>query len=53
MTLVRWLKMPHSWKAFDIARLIVEQLLEASLIKSEDALRVQGIIQIILEEKRG
>ena len=41
--------MPHSWKAFDIAKEIVDRLVEAKII-SNDILIARGLIQIYLEE---
>jgi len=43
--------MPHSWKAYTIAEVIGNQLLEGRLISKKDLLKVRGIIQIILEDK--
>ena len=42
--------MPHSWIAFDIAEMIVTQLIEGGLAKRGDELKIRGIIQIILED---
>ena len=45
--------MPHSWKAYEVAKEIGDRLLEAEYIKKKDYLTVRGIIQIMLEEERG
>ena len=44
--------MPHSCEAFVIAEKIAKALLEDDCIHARDILRVRGIIQIILEEKK-
>jgi len=43
--------MPHSWKAYEVARLIADRLLDAEFIQQKDWLTIRGIIQIILEEQ--
>jgi len=48
--IIRGIKMPHSWKMFDIAEKITNQLIEAGIITAKDELRVRGIIQITLED---
>jgi len=40
----------HSWRAFEQAEKIGEQLIEGNFIRKEDALKVRGIIQIVIEE---
>ena len=43
--------MPHSWKAFEIAKRITEALKESGYVTTSfEELKVRGIIQIILEE---
>ena len=41
--------MPHSWKAYDLAKSIAERLHEAGLIADKDLLMTRGIIQIKME----
>lgn len=40
----------HSWGAYDLAKEIVQTLLEGGLIEDKDVLMVRGIIQIKMEE---
>ena len=44
--------MVHSWKAYELAQCIAEQLHEAGLVAEKDLLKVRGIIQIEMEEAR-
>lgn len=42
----------HSWLAYDIAKEIVEGLVEGRYIDVKNELQVRGMIQIKLEESR-
>jgi hypothetical protein len=44
--------MPHDWKMFDTAEKITKQLVQAGLVTVKDELKVRGIIQIALEDKK-
>jgi len=43
-------RLPHSWKAFDLAKKITDCLIEAGIIDKKNELKARGIIQIKMEE---
>lgn len=45
--------MPHSWKAFDIAKDITDALVRSKIIEDKEfiQLKTRGIIQIIIEDR--
>ena len=42
--------MPHSWKAYEKAKKITDQLVEGKFIREKDVMMIRGIIQLVLEE---